>query len=120
MDGQRRGRLNGLLTLTTQVANLQSDVHTLQGRMNALAVAASIGQSDRIRCYDTLAELDTKNGSVKLMSGQIIELIELVGIDVRPGEVTSLRDMMENIMSALRRSMAIASYHLSFLSLMPC
>ena len=54
----------------------------LQGRLKILAVDTTISQSDRLRYYDMLAEMDDKSGHLELRASQIIQNIEEIGIEI--------------------------------------
>ncbi len=95
MDDDKRSRLDLIFRQTTFIEALQTDIFTLQGQMKLLAVTTTIGQSDRMRYYDTLAELDNKSGLVELVSGQLIAQIEIVGIDIPAEEIPATRDVMK-------------------------
>lgn len=82
MDDERRSELDGIFRQTRNVDHLERDIHTLQGRLKTLAVSTVIGQSDRLRYYDMLGELDDKSAYLEAIVSQIIGAIELVGIDL--------------------------------------
>lgn len=80
MDEDHRDLLDALFKQTDHAEVLQSDIYTLQGRMKTLAAATTVSQSDRLRYYDMLGELDDKSGALELISGQIVNAIEEIGI----------------------------------------
>ena len=87
---KRRGERGRNRILPRSVAQqLQVDIFTLQGRLKILAVDTTISQSDRLRYYDMLAEMDDKSGVLELIAEQIIQGIEEIGIEIptkhRPG-----------------------------------
>jgi len=82
MDDERRVALDSVFKQTVYVEETQSDVETLQGRMKTLAVTTTISPDDRLRYYDMLGELDDKSAIMETGSGQIIEQIEEIGIDL--------------------------------------
>lgn len=89
MTDERRGALDGIFKQTDHAEELQSDIYALQGRLKILAVDTTISQSDRLRYYDMLAEMDDKSGVLELIAEQIIQGIEEIGIEIpaeeRPG-----------------------------------
>jgi len=60
----------------------------------------TISQSDRLRYYDMLAEMDDKSGLLEISAEQIIESIEKIGIEipakVRPGLLENLASENES------------------------
>ena len=46
-----------------------------------MAVDTTISQSDRLRYYDMLTEMDDKSGLLEIMASQIILSIEEIGIE---------------------------------------
>jgi hypothetical protein len=82
MDDERRTGLDQLFQQTQHAEELQRKIYTLQGRIKALAVTTTIGQSDRLRYYDMLGEIDDKSGLLELISGQMIRAIEEIGINL--------------------------------------
>ncbi|VAW00588.1 hypothetical protein MNBD_ALPHA06-604 [hydrothermal vent metagenome] len=82
MDDERRTRLDQIFKQTQHAEVLQRVIYTLQGRLKTLAVTTTIGQSDRLRYYDMLGEIDAKSGLLELISGQLIANIEAVGIKI--------------------------------------
>ena len=61
---------------------LQTDIYALQARSKVLAVDTKLGQSDRLRYYDMLAEMDEKSGLLEVDAEQMIPLIEEIGIEI--------------------------------------
>lgn len=89
MTDERREALDGIFKQTDHAEELQSDTYALQGRLKILAVDTTISQSDRLRYYDMLAEMDDKSGLLEVVASQIIQGIEEFGIEIpakeRPG-----------------------------------
>jgi len=81
MNDERREKLDGIFQLTQYVEEIQFDIYTLQGRMKMLAVTTTISQGDRARYFEMLGELDAKSTAIEDISGEIIALIEALGID---------------------------------------
>jgi hypothetical protein len=82
MDDERRTELDQLFKQTQHAEELQRKIYTLQGRIKTLAVTTTIGQSDRLRYYDMLGEMDDKSGLLELISSQMIANIEEIGINL--------------------------------------
>ena len=89
MDEEQRSRLDETFQLSEAAQKFQQDIFTLQGQMKALAVTTTIGQSDRLRYYDMLGELDAKSGALELISPQIIERIEAQNIELSDADIQS-------------------------------
>ena len=87
MDEEQRSRLDETFQLSEAAQEFQQDIFTLQGQMKALAVTTTIGQSDRLRYYDMLGELDDKSGVLELISTQIIERIEAQNIELSDADI---------------------------------
>ena len=87
MANQRRETLDRIFETTDYAEDLQDDIFALQGRMKTLAVATTVSQSDRLRYYDVLGEMDDKSDILELVASQIIQYIEELGIDRRPEAV---------------------------------
>ena len=87
MANQRRETLDTLFLMTDLAADVQGDIFALQGRMKTLAVATTVSQSDRLRYYDVLGEMDDKSDLLELVASQIVQIIEELGIDRRPESV---------------------------------
>jgi hypothetical protein len=89
MTDERRGALGAIFSQADRAQLLQVDIFALQGRLKILAVDTTISQSDRLRYYDMLAEMDDKSGHLELRASQIIQSIEEIGIEIptkhRPG-----------------------------------
>lgn len=89
MTDERRGALGAIFSQADRAQLLQVDILALQGRLKILAVDTTISQSDRLRYYDLLAEMDDKSGHLELRASQIIQNIEEIGIEIpakdRPG-----------------------------------
>jgi len=89
MTDERRGALGAIFSQADRAQLLQVDILALQGRLKILAVDTTISQSDRLRYYDMLAEMDDKSGHLELRASQIIQNIEEIGIEIptkeRPG-----------------------------------
>lgn len=84
MDQTRRENLDLLFKQAGRAEEMQDAIYTLQGRLKTLAVATTISQSDRLRYYDVLGEMDDKAGLLELISGQIIRDIETLGVNRLP------------------------------------
>jgi len=101
MADQRRDNLDSLFVQTDHARDLQDDIYTLQGRLKTLAVATKVSQSDRLRYYDVLGEIDDKSGLFEHIASQIIQSIEDLGIDRRPeavmGVVGDVQDTLEQL-----------------------
>ena len=82
MDDERRNPLDNIYKWTEYAEAIQFEIYTLQSRMKKLAVTTTISADDRSRYYDILGELDEKSGELEGISGQIIERIAGVGIDL--------------------------------------
>jgi len=82
MTDERRGALGGIFSQADRAELLQADIYALQGRLKVLAVDTTISQSDRLRYYDMLAELDDKSAHLELRASQIIQNIEEIGIEI--------------------------------------
>ncbi len=104
MDDERRTGLDQLFQQTQHAEDLQRKIYTLQGRIKTLAVTTTIGQSDRLRYYDMLGEIDDKSSLLELISGQIIEDIEEIGINL-PTEDRRVRS--EGVAQQNERSAAV-------------
>lgn len=81
MSDERRAALGGILS-GDGLQLLQTDIHTLQSRLNILAVNTSISRSDRLHYYELLTELDVKSGTLELISEGHIQSIEEIGIQI--------------------------------------
>ena len=86
MSDERRQSLDGLFKQTDNAEKLQRDIFALQGRLKILAVSTTLSQTEKLRYYEILGEMDDKSALLELMSGQIIQRIESIGI-VLPAEV---------------------------------
>jgi hypothetical protein len=82
MTDERRGALGAIFSQAARAQLLQVDILALQGRLKILAVDTTISQSDRLRYYDMLAEMDDKSGHLELRASQIIQSIEEIGIEI--------------------------------------
>lgn len=82
MPDARRRQLDNLFRQTEHAQLLQREIWTHQGQLKPLAAAKTIGQSDRLHFYSILGELDEESALLEHISGQIIESIEEVGIDL--------------------------------------
>ena len=80
MAPERRGRLDSLFEQAHNVEGLQDDILALEGRLKPLAVTTTISQSDRLGFFAILGELDIKSATAELISQQMIQNIEAVGI----------------------------------------
>jgi hypothetical protein len=54
MDGERRDTLDFIFKSANIVEVMQDEIYTLQGRLKALAVSTTVGQSDRLRYYEMI------------------------------------------------------------------
>lgn len=68
--------MDGTFKQTQCAESLQNDILTLQGRMRTLAVSTTLSQSDRLRYYDMLGEIDGNSSTLELVSGQIAAAIK--------------------------------------------
>jgi len=82
MTDERLQALDGIFIQANEAELMQTDIYALQGRLKILAVDTTISQSDRLRYYDMLAEMDDKSGILELVAEQIIESIEKIGIEI--------------------------------------
>lgn len=83
MTDERRTNFGLLFKQSLHAEQLQDDIFTLQGRLKALAVATTMNQSNKLRYYEVLGEMDDKSALLELISGQIIEQIEEIGFDAQ-------------------------------------
>lgn len=104
MDDERRSALDGLFNQAQYAEVTQFEIYTLQARMKKLAVTTTISPEDRSRYYDVLSELDAKSAAMEGISGQLIEQIEGVGMDL-PDEFIS--DALERLVLSNARGAAI-------------
>lgn len=89
MEEEQRSRLDSIFHVAKAAQRFQQDIYTLQGQMKTLAVTTTIGQSDRLRYYDMLGELDAKSGMLEHISSQIIENIETQNIVLSDADIQS-------------------------------
>ena len=89
MEEEQRSRLDSTFQTAEAAQEFQQDIYTLQGQMKTLAVTTTIGQSDRLRYYDMLGELDAKSGLLEHISSQIIESIEAQNIELSDADIQS-------------------------------
>lgn len=82
MDEARRDSLDAIFKQSVAAEEFHSEIFTLEGRMKTLAVTTKISPHDRLRYYDMLGELDAKSYMLEVVSGQIIEEIENIGINL--------------------------------------
>lgn len=92
MDDDRRLLLDQTFKQAETAERLQVDIYELQGRLKVLAVSTDIPQSDKLRYYDLLGELDEKSALLELIAEQIITSIETVGVNIPVGARQSLSD----------------------------
>ena len=67
-----------------------------------MAVDTTIGESDRLRYYEMLAEMDEKSGLLEVNANQIIQSIEEIGIEI------PLKDR-SSVMKYIKSSAGIAN-----------
>jgi hypothetical protein len=101
MADDRRQALDVIFISANHAEQLQNDIYALQARSKVLAVNTRISQSDRLRYYDMLAEMDEKSGLLELIAEQIVQRIDEMGIEIpskdRPRVLKDLTSEAERI-----------------------
>jgi hypothetical protein len=82
MDGERRDTFDSIFNQANHNVVMQDAIYTLQGRLKPLAVSSTISQVNRLQYQGMLAEIDDKSFLMELVSSQMIESIEEIGIDL--------------------------------------
>jgi hypothetical protein len=90
MSDERRNVLVAIYKQVEIADQLQTETFALQGRLKALAINTKISQSDRLRYYDTLAELDDKSAYFEIIASDMVAGIEYVGLKIPQKKITEL------------------------------
>ena len=104
MDDGRRGTLDGLFRQADLANTLQEDIFELQGRLKVLAVSTDIPKGARLRYYELLGELDDKSGLLELISQQMIDEIETIGVDVPVGRQKQISEFLPSQIASSRET----------------
>ena len=104
MADERKEALDSIFTQANYAEQLQTDIQALQARSKVLAVDTTISQSDRLRYYDMLAEMDEKSALLEVLAEQIIQPIDEIGIKIplKSGPI-----LVENVRSGTEKAKGI-------------
>lgn len=95
MDANRLKQLDDLFKQIEDAEQLQFDILALQSRVKVLSQTTHLSRADRLRYFDIISEIDEQSFWLELISGQIADQIETIGVVV--GE--ELRAIMQEILS---------------------
>ena len=102
MDNGRRAALGRLFDQTSRAQVLQTEIYTLQGRLKVLAVAKSMTQSEKLRYYELLGELDDKSSLLEVYSAQTVQQIKNIGIELEPALAENVSQNLDSANARLR------------------
>ena len=87
MDSIRRQNIDGVFKQSEGAERLQDEILSLEARLKILSQRTEISNSDRLRYFEILSEIDQKSFSLELISGQIADLIEDLNIPVSEDDI---------------------------------
>ena len=94
MEAERRRDLDLLFQQTKNANSLEDDIQTLQARLKLLGRTTALSRTDRLRYFDIISEIDEKSVFFELISGQILNQAEQIGIRVDDERKLELRDII--------------------------
>ena len=79
----------------TEHANaLQENIHALQARLKLLGRTTELSRTDRLRYFDIISEIDENSVYIEVISGQIIDQIEQIGVSLDEATKPEWREIL--------------------------
>ena len=94
METERRSELDLLFEQTEHANALQDDIHALQARLKLLSRTTELSRADRLRYFDIISEIDEYGVYLEVISGQIIDQIEQIGVSLDEARKSEIRDFL--------------------------
>ena len=94
MDAERRRELDLLFEQTEHANALQRNIHALQARLNLLGRTSELSRTDRLRYFDIISEIDENSVYLEAISGQIIDQIEQIDVNLDEATKSEIREFL--------------------------
>ena len=94
MDAERRRELDLLFEQTEHANALQRNIHALQARLKLLGRTTELSRTDRLRYFDIISEIDENSVYLEAISGQIIDQIEQIDVNLDEATKSEIREFL--------------------------
>jgi len=94
MEAERREALDLLFQQTKHAQALQNDIQSLQARLKILSRTTELSRTDRVRYFDIISEIDEYSGFLELISGQIVDNMEQIGVRLDEAKKSEMREFL--------------------------
>ena len=94
MEANQRQDLDVLFEQTEHANALQENIHALQARLKLLGRTTELSRTDRLRYFDIISEIDENSVYIEVISGQIIDQIEQIGVSLDEATKPEWREIL--------------------------
>jgi len=98
MDNRRLLSMGHIFRLARYAVDVQGDIIKAEGRLKILGNTIALSQTDRLRYYELVSEIDTNSRNLERITQSIITNIELMGLELADGHYKIFsKNVEENI-----------------------